>query len=84
MKEQKEYIVEEVLKLHNITKEYLLRKARLYYIMHGNEYWANCNNCLFGGSEGECFVTNWREYRDDVIRSCLFKFMPKRNNTKEK
>ena len=75
---------EEILKLHGVTKEYLLRKAKLYYIMHNKEYWANCSNCLFGkGSEGECCVTDWRKYRDDIILSCLFKFMPKRNNKKE-
>ena len=70
-----------ILQSHGITKEYLLRKARLYYIMHNKEYWGYCYSCKYGGNNiasprgTGCKVTDWD--KNAVKTGCLLKFLPK-------
>ena len=70
-----ETTVEEVLLRHGVTKEYLLRKAKLYYILHSPQHFLYCHKCKYKNSSEEmCMVNDWRDMKDG--HNCLLKFLP--------
>lgn len=68
---------------HNITKKYLLRKARLFYTLNPHiKYYEGCDACEYamsrdGDSAYGCVIRDWRKHPDETHGDCLLKFLPK-------
>ena len=66
-----------------VTIEFLQHKAKLYYIMHGNEYFFHCAECEYNSILSGCGVIDWGQFVDDLRKDCLLKFLPKKKKRKK-